>query len=74
MGTLNARTDDVMERALRELAARHGSRTDAVRYAVLRTYRETLLEEARADAERLATDPTEQAEILAIQRYMGVAE
>lgn len=74
MSTLNVRTDDAMETALRELAAKHGSRTDAVRYAVLRTYRETLVEQARADAERLDADPDDQAEILAIQRYMGVAE
>lgn len=74
MSTLNVRTDDAMETALRELAAKHGSRTDAVRYAVLRTYRETLVEQARADAERLDADAGDQAEILAIQRYMGVAE
>ena len=71
VSTLNVRTDDAMETAL---AARHGSRTDAVRYAVLRTYRETLVEQARADAERLAADPDDQAEMLAIARYMGVAE
>ena len=32
------------------------------------------IEQARADAERLADDPDDQAEILAIQRYMGTAE
>lgn len=63
-----------METALRELAAKYGSRTDAVRYALLRAYRETLVEQARADAERLAADPDDQAEIIAIQRYMGIAE
>ncbi len=74
MSTLNVRTDLAMETALRELTAKHGSRTDAVRYALLRTYRETLVEQAGADAERLAGDPDDQAEILAIQRYMGTAE
>jgi hypothetical protein len=74
MSTLNVRTDDAMEIALRELADRHGSRTDAVRYALLRTYRETLIEAAQTDAERLAQDPDDQAELLAIQRFMGVAE
>lgn len=63
-----------METALRELTEKYGSRTDAVRYALLRTYKETLIEQARADAERLAHDAEDQAEILAIQRYMGAAE
>jgi hypothetical protein len=74
VSTLTVRTDEAMETALRDLAAKHGSRTDAVRYALLRTYRETLLEQAKQDAERLAQDPDDQAEILAIQRYMGVIE
>ncbi len=74
MATLNVRTDEAMETALRELAARFGSRSDAVRYAVLHTYKETLLEQAREDAERLAADADDQAEMLAIQRFMGVAE
>ena len=74
MATLNVRTDKALETALRELAAAHGSRSDAVRYAVLRTYKETLLERAREDAERVAADPDDQAEVLAIQRFMGVAE
>jgi Arc/MetJ-type ribon-helix-helix transcriptional regulator len=74
MATLNVRTDELLETALRELAAEHGSRSDAVRYAVLHTYRESLLKRARDDAERLAADPDDQAEMLAIQRFMGVAE
>lgn len=74
MSTLNVRTDDAMETALRELTTRHGSRTDAVRYAVMRAYRETLIECAGADAERLAADADDRAEMLAIARYMGVAE
>ena len=74
VSTLNVRTDEAMETAIRELAEKHGSRTDAVRYALLRTYKEDLIEQARADAERLADDPDDQAEILAIQRYMGTAE
>jgi Arc/MetJ-type ribon-helix-helix transcriptional regulator len=74
MGTLTVRTDEAMEAALRELAGESRSRSDAVRYAVLRTYREVVLERARADADRLAADPDDQAEMLAIQRFMGVAE
>jgi Arc/MetJ-type ribon-helix-helix transcriptional regulator len=71
---LNVRTDEAMETALRELAARFGSRSDAVRYAILHAYKETLVERAREDAERLAGEPKEAAEMLAIQRFMGVAE
>jgi hypothetical protein len=74
MGTLNVRTDEAMETALRALAAEKGSRSDAVRYAVLHAYRELVLERARADSERLAADPEDRAEMLAIQRFMGVAE
>jgi len=72
MSTVTVRTDSATETALAELAAKHGSRSDAVRYAVLRAYRETLLEQARADAERLSGDADDQAEMLAIQRFMGV--
>lgn len=74
MGTLNVRTDEAMEKALLALAGQHRSRSEAVRYAVLRTYKETLIEQAAADAERLAEDADDQAEMLAIQRFMGVAE
>lgn len=74
MATLTVRTDEAMETALTALAGDSRSRSDAVRYAVLRTYRETLIEQAKADAERLANDPDDQAEMLAIQRFMGIAE
>lgn len=74
MSSLNVRTDAAMEAALRQLTEKHGSRTDAVRYALLRTYRETLIEQARSDAERLASDAEDQAECLSIQRYMGAIE
>src|SRR5690625_811323 len=74
VATLTVRTDEAMEKALQALAEQKGSRTDAVRYALLRTYRETLVEQAEADAERLAGDVNDQAEMLAIQRFMGVVE
>lgn len=74
MGTLNVRTDDAMETAIRALAAEYGSRSEAVRYALLRTYKEKLIEQAQADSDRLANAPDDQAEMLAIQRFMGVAE
>ena len=73
MANLNVRTDSAMETALAALTEQHGSRSDAVRYAVLHTYREAQLEQARADAERLDADADDRAEILAIQRSMGLA-
>lgn len=74
MGTLNVRTDEATETAIRALAGESRSRSEVVRYALLRTYKEWLIEQARQDAERLAQDPDDQAEMLAIQRFMGVAE
>ncbi|WP_429422432.1 hypothetical protein [Nocardia sp. GAS34] len=74
MGTLNVRTDDAMEAALVELtAARHTTRSEAVRYALLQTYKQLLLQRADGDAQRLADDADDQAEMLAIQRFMGIA-
>ncbi len=61
-----------METALRALTGEHRTRSEAVRYALLRTYKELLLEQAAADAERLDNDPDDRAEMLAIQRFMGV--
>lgn len=74
MATLTVRTDDAMETALSALAGESGSRSEAVRHAVLHTYKELLLKQAEADSERLASDQDDQAEMLAIQRFMGVAE
>lgn len=74
MGALNVRTDEAMEKALNALTSDGRSRSEAVRYALLRTYKEALLEQATADAERLENDPDDRAEMLAIQRFMGVAE
>lgn len=74
MGTLNVRTDAAMEMALEALTGNTRTRSEAVRYALLRAYKETLLDQAQADAERLEADPDNQAEMLAIQRFMGVAE
>ncbi len=74
MGTLNVRTDDAMETALAALTADSGrTRSDAVRFALLRAYKEQLEKQAAADAERLAHDPDDRAEMLAIQRFMGMA-
>ncbi|WP_051325624.1 type II toxin-antitoxin system VapB family antitoxin [Glycomyces tenuis] len=74
MPTLNIRTDEATEKALQALTAKGRTKTEAVRYALLHTYRDELIKQAREDAERLANDPDDRAEMLAIQRYMGVSE
>ncbi len=74
MGALNVRTDEAMEKALTALTTDGRSRSEAVRFALLRTYKELLEEQAAADAERLEHDAADRAEMLAIQRFMGVTE
>ncbi|MEU6250825.1 hypothetical protein [Glycomyces sp. NPDC047010] len=74
MSMLNVRTDAAMDRALAALTAEGRTKTEAVRYALLRAYREDLIDQAKADAERLADDPDDRAEMLAIMRYMGTME
>ncbi|MFI6505619.1 hypothetical protein [Nonomuraea typhae] len=74
MRTLTVRTDEAVEIALRTLTGGKRSRSEAVRHAIMRAYEELLLEQAREDAERLRSDPDDRAEMLAIQRFMGVAE
>ncbi|WP_159851311.1 ribbon-helix-helix protein, CopG family [Nocardia sp. CY41] len=74
MGILTVRTDEAMETALTQLTAdTNRTRSEAVRYAILHAYKELLLKQAAHDAERLAEDPSDQAEMLAIQRFMGIA-
>ncbi|MGH3320503.1 MAG: hypothetical protein ACRDN9_10035 [Streptosporangiaceae bacterium] len=62
------------QRRRASLIASKRSRSDAVRHAILWARRETLAERAQAAADRLSRDPEDQAEMLAIQRFMGVAE
>jgi hypothetical protein len=73
MSMLNVRTDEAMDIAIAELTADGKTKTEAVREALLHAYREKLIKQAKADAERVEADPEDRAEILAIQRYMGVA-
>ncbi|WP_100447689.1 hypothetical protein [Glycomyces xiaoerkulensis] len=74
MPRLNVRTDEAVEKALSALTETGRTRSEAVRYAVLHTYRDELMEQAKEDAARVANDPDDRAEILAIQRYLGLAE
>jgi Arc/MetJ-type ribon-helix-helix transcriptional regulator len=63
-----------MEKALAALTESGRTRSEAIRYALLHTYRDEIIKQARADADRLANDPDDPAEMLAIQRYMGLPE
>jgi hypothetical protein len=74
MSTLNVRTDAAMDKAIAALTADGRTKTEAVRYALLHTYRDELIKQAREDAERLADDPDDRAEMLSIQRYLGLVE
>jgi hypothetical protein len=74
MSTLNVRTDEAMDQALAALTADGRTKTEAVRYALLHTYRDELVKQAREDSERLAADPDDRAEMLAIQRYLGLLD
>ncbi|GAA1633742.1 hypothetical protein GCM10009733_033410 [Nonomuraea maheshkhaliensis] len=73
MGTLKVRTDEAVETALRALAEGDGKPLGGRRHAILHTYRDMLLDQAAADADRLRDDPDDRAEMAAIQRFMGVA-
>ncbi|EQD87541.1 hypothetical protein N599_04050 [Saccharopolyspora erythraea D] len=57
MATLNVRTDQAKETALKALAGEHRTRSEAVRYALLRTYRELLLEQAEVTNNRATATP-----------------
>ena len=74
MSTLNVRTDEAMDKAIAALTADGRTKTEAVRYALLHAYRDELIKQARDDAERLADDPDDRAEMLSIQRYLGLVE
>lgn len=60
-----------MEQALAALTANGRSKTEAVRYALLRTCGDELVKRAREDAERSAAETDDRAELLAIERYPG---
>ncbi|THV21790.1 hypothetical protein E9998_24280 [Glycomyces paridis] len=63
-----------MDRALAALTANGRTKTEAVRYALLHAYRDEVIRQAREDSERLAADPDDRAEMLAIQRFLGLLD
>ncbi|MGW0590354.1 hypothetical protein [Streptosporangium sp. NPDC002607] len=71
MGMLTVEIDSDTEKILSELTSEGRSTTDVIREAIRIAGRLRWLEQARADAERLANDPDDLAEIRAIQREFG---
>jgi Arc/MetJ-type ribon-helix-helix transcriptional regulator len=69
---ISVRLDGASQRALHELMGHGSSRSEAIRRALIDTARSAWLEQARTDAERLANDPRDRAEIAAVRTFMDV--
>ncbi len=67
---ISVRLDDESQRALRRLMERGQSQSEAIRRALIDTASSAWLEQARMDAERLADDPSDRAEIAAVRAFM----
>jgi predicted transcriptional regulator len=71
MSTITFRTSPDVERALDELAAEHNEdRSAAIRRAVLDSWRAHRAERLRAQAQALANDPDDLAEIRAVREAL----
>lgn len=67
---ISVRLDDESQRALRRLMERGLSQSEAIRRALIDASSSAWLEQARADAERIANDPSDRAEIAAVRSFM----
>jgi Arc/MetJ-type ribon-helix-helix transcriptional regulator len=67
---ISVRLDDESQRALRRLMERGLSQSEAIRRALIDSVSSAWLEQARADAERIANDPSDRAEIAAVRAFM----
>jgi predicted transcriptional regulator len=68
MSTITFRTNPEVERAVDELAAdTHQDRSAAIRWAILSAHRARQSARIRAEAEALAQDPEDRAEIRSIR-------
>jgi predicted transcriptional regulator len=65
MSTITFRTDDEVDAALAELMSGDRDRSTAIRDAILTAWRLRQGERLRAEAEALAADPADQAEVRA---------
>lgn len=67
---ISVRLDDESQRALRRLMERGLSQSEAIRRALIDASSSAWLEQARADAARIANDPSDRAEIAAVRSFM----
>ncbi len=70
MTTITVRADSEVERALAELTSDGKSQSAAIREAIIAAYRVHRAARLRAEAEALANDPDDRAEIRAVQADM----
>ncbi|MQA85808.1 MAG: hypothetical protein GEV03_14605 [Streptosporangiales bacterium] len=70
MTTITVRADSEVEQALAELTADGRSQSAAVREAILFAHRAHRAERLRAEAEAIAADPEDRAEMRAVQADM----
>jgi hypothetical protein len=70
MSTLTVRTDSTVDEAIGELTADGTSTSDAVRQAILETARRHYYDRMRAQAEVIAADPDDLAEVRAVRAEM----
>lgn len=68
MATLTIRTDEQTERALAELTEDGTDRSTAARAAIVRAAQLHRAEKLKAEAQALAGDPDDRAEIAAVRR------
>lgn len=61
MATITIRTDQAVDEALQALTSKSGSRSDAIREAILLAYREQRHARLREEAEALRNDPEDVA-------------
>jgi Arc/MetJ-type ribon-helix-helix transcriptional regulator len=70
MATITVRTDSPVEEALAQLTADGTSTSDAVRNAILETARRRYYDRMQAEAEIIAADEQDRAEVRAIRAEM----
>jgi hypothetical protein len=71
MGTITFRTDEASDVALKELTADGVDRSEVIRRAIIEAAARRRAERLRAQAEMLANDPQDLAEIRRVQADMA---
>jgi hypothetical protein len=70
VSTITVRTDEETDKALAELTADGSDRSAAIRAAIIQAALHRRAERLRAEAQNLAEDPDDRAEIAAVQADM----